>query len=62
MSPKQKLQELLAKLKQWSESNGNEELDQHLAELQAQIESMADSASADDETGGNHPGGPSGKP
>ena len=54
MSQKQKLHEILAKLKLWAESNGNEALDQHLNELENEINASF-TAQADAEQG--PPGG-----
>lgn len=58
MSQKQKLKEILAKLKSWSESSGDETLDAHIGELENQInasfEPQDDSEEGD--PGGNNPG------
>lgn len=53
MSKKQKLQEILAKLKSWSESSGDETLDNHIKELEDEINSTSETDEEDD--GGNNP-------
>lgn len=56
MSQKQKLQEILAKLKSWSQSSGDETLDEHINELENQINASFDPADDEEEGGGgNHP-------
>jgi len=56
MSQKQKLKEILAKLKSWSESAGDEALDQYLTELENEIN--ASTTSDEDDEGGNSPDTP----
>lgn len=59
MSQKQKLQEILAKLKSWAESNGDETLDGHLNELENEINaSFTAQADADGDGGGDTPPAP----
>lgn len=56
MSNKQKLQEILAKLKSWSESSGDETLDEHIKELETEINASFDPQGDSEEGGGgNHP-------
>lgn len=57
MSHKQKLKEILVKLKSWSESSGDEVLDQHLTELENEINASATSETddEDDDQGGDTP-------
>lgn len=62
MSHKQNLHAILAKLKAWAEHSGNEELDQHLQELENEINATASAADDEGDTGGNHPTDPPGKP
>ncbi len=53
MSKKQKLKEILSKLKSWAESSGDEALDNHLKELEDEINATADEE--EDDQGGNNP-------
>lgn len=53
MSHKQNLHAILAKLKAWAEHSGNEQLDDHLNELENEINATADSATGDE--GGDTP-------
>lgn len=56
MSHKKNLQSILTKLKAWSEHSGNDELDNHLKELENEIN--VTSNATDDEGdggGGNNP-------
>lgn len=63
MSKKQELQELLAKLKSWSESSGDEVLDTHINELETKINALFEPKADDAEDGGgNHPPYQPGKP
>lgn len=55
MSQKQKFKEILSKLKSWSESCGDEELDGHIGELETEINSAYDTADDGDDTGGSTP-------
>lgn len=55
MSRKNKLQDILSKLKSWSESSGDELLDQHLNELENEVNASFDAADDDDDTGGSTP-------
>lgn len=55
MSRKQKLQEILDKLKSWSESSGDDVLDQHLNELENEVNASFDAADDADDTGGSNP-------
>lgn len=50
---KQRFVELLAKLREWSAIHGNEELNSHLNELDAEITAM--DASVSDDSGGSTP-------
>jgi len=58
MSHKQKLQDILAKLKSWSESSGDEVLDQHLNELENEINASFDAQTDEEGEGGNSPSEP----
>lgn len=59
MSKTQKLQEILAKLKSWAESNGDETLDGHLNELENEINaSFTAQADAEGDEGSNNPDQP----
>lgn len=63
MPHKQKLKEILAKLKSWSESSGDETLDEHLAELENHINASFTTESDDEgDTGGNNPSHKPGTP
>jgi hypothetical protein len=64
MSNKQKLQEILAKLKSWSESSGDETLDEHIKELETEINASYDPQgdSEEGDTGGNSPSHKPGTP
>jgi hypothetical protein len=65
MSQKQKLQEILNKLKSWSASSGDEELDQHLTDLENEINASFTPQTDEEEGeggGGNHPPYQPGKP
>jgi hypothetical protein len=53
MSKKLKLKEIHAKLKSWAESSGDEVLDNHLKELEDEINTSGDEEEEDE--GGNHP-------
>jgi hypothetical protein len=55
MQRKQRIQEILSKLKSWSESSGDETLDSHLAELELEINATFDAANDSDDTGGSTP-------
>lgn len=55
MSQKQKIKEVLSKLKAWSESSGDEELDAHISELETEINATYDPADDGDDTGGSAP-------
>lgn len=59
MLQKQKLQEILAKLKSWSESGGDKTLDEHINELETEINATFTPQSDEEEGegggGGNHP-------
>jgi hypothetical protein len=55
MSRKQKLQHILDKLKSWSESSGDNMLDQHITELENEINASFDAAGDSDDTGGSTP-------
>jgi hypothetical protein len=57
MSQKQKLQDILAKIKSWSESSGDETLDEHIKELETEINASfeAQGDSEEGEGGGNNP-------
>lgn len=55
MSQKRKLQEILIRLKSWSESSGDEVLDQHLTDLENEINASFDAANDSDDTGGSNP-------
>jgi len=50
---KQRFVELLANLREWARFNGNEELDNHLNQLDAEITAM--DAPASDDSGGSVP-------
>ncbi|HZI69682.1 MAG TPA: hypothetical protein VFD60_00830 [Nitrososphaeraceae archaeon] len=53
---KQRFVELLANLREWSRFNGNEELDNHLNELDAEITAMDTPLSdTSDDSGGSTP-------
>lgn len=60
MSQKQKLSEILEKLKSWAGHSGNDELHSHLNELENEINQIPQpqSAADDDPPGGNNPGAP----
>lgn len=58
MSQKQKLHEILAKLKSWAESNGDETLDGHLNELENEINASFTAQADGDGEGGNNPDEP----
>ena len=60
MSQKQKFQEILAKLRSWADSNGNEELAQHLNDLENEINASftAQADTAQDPPGGDVPDAP----
>lgn len=60
MSQKQKLIDIIAKLKSWSQSNGDETLDEHIKELESEIN--ASFATQDDEEGGGGGNNPGHKP
>ncbi len=63
MSNKQKLQEILAKLKSWSESSGDETLDAHIKELETEINaSFEPQGDSEEGEGGNSPSDPPGLP
>jgi len=65
MSKKQKLQEILIKLKSWSESSGDEVLDQHINDLENEINASFIPKTDEEEgdgDGGNHPPYQPGKP
>jgi hypothetical protein len=63
MSQKQKLQDILAKLKSWSESSGDETLEEHIKELETQINaSFAAQGDSEEGEGGNSPSDPPGLP
>lgn len=63
MSKKQKILGLIAKLKEWSESAGDEALDKHIKDLEDEINASFDPADdGEDGSGGNHPTNPPGKP
>jgi hypothetical protein len=63
MSQKQKLQEILAKLKSWSESNGDVTLDEHIKELETEINaSIEPQSDSEGDTGGNNPSHKPGTP
>ena len=55
MSQKQKLQEILAKLKSWSESNGDVTLDEHIKELETEINASFAPQEDEEGGGGNNP-------
>lgn len=56
MASKQRFQELLAKLKEWSADKGNEELEKHLNELEAAVNALIEPQSDEEDPGGNNPG------
>ena len=56
MSQKQKLKEIHGKIKAWAEKSGDEELGQHLNDLENAIQA-AFSAQDDGGEGGNSPSG-----
>lgn len=58
MPHKQNLKDILAKLKSWSESSGDEVLDQHLNELENEINASFAPQSDEEGGGGNHPTDP----
>lgn len=60
MSQKHKFQEILAKLKSWSESSGDEVLSQHLTELENEINASftAQADAEQDPPGGDVPPAP----
>ena len=62
MSQKQKLQEILAKLKSWSESSGDETLDEHIKELETEINASFEPQDDEEDTGGNNPSHKPGTP
>lgn len=62
MLQKKKLQEILAKLKSWSESSGDEILHEHIKELETVINASFDAADDEGDTGGNNPGHKPGTP
>jgi predicted methyltransferase len=57
MSSKKRFQELFLKIKEWAKDHPNEELDQHLKELETEINSIVEPQSDDEEgdPGGNSP-------
>lgn len=55
MSKKQKLTDILTKLKSWSESSGDATLNDHLKELEDEINAADEET---DEEGGNSPDTP----
>lgn len=63
MSNKQKIHEILAKLKSWSESSGDETLDEHIKELETEINASFEPTTDEEEGGGgNNPGHKPGTP
>jgi hypothetical protein len=58
MSQKQRLQEILAKLKSWSESSGDETLDEHIKELETEINASFAPQEDEGDEGGNSPDTP----
>lgn len=60
MSKKSNLKELHAKLKEWCDDGGDRDMENLLSQLKNEIDEMADEEN--DDTGGNHPNDPPGKP
>lgn len=59
MSKKEKLLSVLAKFKAWSAKDGDDILDNHIHELEYEINSAEDNddqGNSDDDQGGNNPG------
>lgn len=54
MTQKQRLQELLQKMKEWAESRGDETLEEHIATLGNEIQLMSEADDVEEGGGGGN--------